>query len=80
MISNKCTQSNGIALLQQQRKVVNGVQSEHAFTSTRVREVHEYASHLADELEEIQDQLISVGLVEEGSELEQGMWGWRGKF
>ncbi len=35
---------------------------------------YEYASRLADELEEIQYELISVGLVEEGSESEEEIW------
>ena len=34
---------------------------------------YEYASRLADELEEIQDQLISAGLVREDSESEEEM-------
>ena len=35
---------------------------------------YEYASRLADELEEIQDQLISAGLVGDDSESEQELW------
>ena len=35
---------------------------------------YEYASLVADELEEIQDQLISAGLVRDDSESEEELW------
>ena len=41
---------------------------------------YEYASLVADELEEIQDQLISAGLVRDDSESEEELWEWRGQL